>query len=100
MQFYLARNKRPSEKVKIGIDFTSDLNPGDSVVSHSVTAFDQSGADATTAFTETPLLFQNVSTVIIKGGTEGAKYRVFFQGTTAEGEILQHSIAVLVKLNS
>lgn len=99
-QFVLDRKKRPSEEFDIGIDFTNDLDDGDVPISHQVLAFDQSGADASAQFIESPVLAGNTSKVSVKAGSDGMTYRVAFSVLTAAGKSYEHGVIVAVAKTS
>lgn len=100
MQFQLDRRKRPNEKFRIGIDFTGDLEVGDSVASQTITAVDSKGTVVTGTLLASPGFNGNIVSALVQAGTEGMVYRVFFQATTSNGSILQHSVVVPVGLNT
>ena len=92
----LARPKRVAEKFRLRWDFTGDLEALDSISSEAITAKDQTGADATAAFTEMPQHTASTATVTLKAGTPGQAYYVSFQVTTSQGDVFERVALVSV----
>lgn len=98
MRMTLDRKKRPNEKFPIGVDFSNDLEVGDSVITKTVTALDADNAntDVTGTFISTTSLSGNVIGAVIQAGTTGHRYRVIFKATTNLSRTYEHEVLVEV----
>lgn len=96
MQFTLARGKRPDEKFDIEVDFTDDMEDGDTIATATVSAHDEAdpGTDLTATLTENLVDVGLVVGCRIKAGTDGKTYVFRFKVTTANGDILEHDVLV------
>lgn len=89
------RLKRPNEKFSIGIDFTKDLEAGDTVATKTVTAIDTADAqDVSGALIASTSINGNVIGAVIQAGASGRKYRVIFKATTTLARVYEHEILV------
>jgi hypothetical protein len=104
MRFLLLRNKRPSERFAIGIDFAPDLEEGESLVDgFTVKVFEVTSPTAFgTEVTNDMLVAQardgNKISARIQGGTAGKDYAVAFHAPTDQGgDGYEHDILVRVR---
>lgn len=101
-QSVLQRKKRPSERIPLSYDFTKEIAQviNDAASTHAIVALDVNNADVSAGMIESPTLAGGVSKCILKAGTDGQKYRVFFTLTTVSNYVYEHSIVVEVSKNS
>jgi hypothetical protein len=95
MRFTLPRRKRPSERFPIGVDLTNELEVGDTLVTHTITAWD-GVTDVTLTLLEAPTLGPAISSATLKNGVDGKTYRVNFVVNTAAGNEYEHDILISV----
>ena len=92
--------KQPSEIFPIGVDFTPDMESGDTLTTATVTAKNMDTGASSTATVLTGLAGVATSTDIvtqaITGGTDGDWHRVQFKATTTAGRVYEHEIDVRV----
>lgn len=97
MRFTLTGGKRPGEKFPMPPnDFTDRLGVGDSIVSRTITAHEDGGADVTASFIDTSFLTSPYVIVVIKGGTHGKRYLVNVKVHTSLGYDLEDDVMVEV----
>lgn len=92
--------KQNSEKFPIAVDFSTNIESGDSIASKDVSAIIiASSADATATVIDSSLLVStsNIIKAVVKDGTTGTNYKITFKATTTNGYIYEHDVAMLVR---
>ena len=95
--------KSSFEKLPIHVDFGDVLQPGESVSSRLVTAFDSSGTDITSTLVAsgTTAAYGDTSTgitvMLAAAGTDGTDTYVQFKATCSSGAIYGKTVKVRIK---
>lgn len=90
------RYKRPNEIWPLSMSWANDLESGDAVTSHVVTATDGSGADVTGTILSNISLAGTISSAHLRGGRHGGTYLITFLATTGAGLKYQHEVILHV----
>lgn len=90
--------KQPGEIFPIGVDFTADIETGDTIASATVTAknMDTGASSSVLAGLAGVAAATDIVTQTITGGADGDWHRVQFKATTAAGRTYEHEIDVKV----
>lgn len=96
MRFQFQRGKRPSEDLRLFIDFANDVAKvqADTLASVVVKAYDETGLDVTASTTRSPQLDGTISYINFYGGTAGKQYVINMKATTSGGQKYEHDIEV------
>ena len=92
-------NKHASEKLNHEFDFRDELTSGASISSRSVTALDSTGASATSTIVSSSAISGTKVTAVLQAGTSGQTYRVTFQATASDAEVLEKVLVLRVNDN-
>ncbi len=78
--------KQPSERFAIGVDWSARLGEGETLASVTVEARDlRTGLPADVI--ESPGISGSISSVVVKNGTDGGRYRITLRVTTSSGSV-------------
>lgn len=97
------RQMRPTEKIRLSMDFTNDVGTGgDSPLTPvtSAAAQDDPGTDLSGSLLVGQGLVGNVLSVTLQNPPGGHTYLVLFRITTASGFIYEHDVALPVHLDA
>ncbi len=102
MQFTLDRGKRPDEKFTLEIDFTDDMETGDTVATETVTAFDEAdpATDLSATLVENVVQASGIVGARMKAGADGHTYVLRFEATTTGGDVFEHDVIVPVSITA
>lgn len=93
--------KQPFEAHTLEVDFSGKLDADDSLIvgNSTVTALDSNGDDVSASIVEAGSLAVSGLSLFarVKGGTDGAKYKITFRTTSNKGEKVEHDIDLIIR---
>ena len=89
--------KQPYEEFTIKADFGNNFTTGEPIDTKTVTAVDQSGADATsTVIDSSAIVGDDQVSAVVKAGTDGNVYTITFRCVTSEGHKWELDVYMVV----
>ena len=89
--------KQPSEEFTIAVDFSGDLDTGETLDSAVVTATDSTGADVTSTIVASDAVSGNAWAVRVRAGTAGQDYKITVVATTSDSQVYEHEVTMRVR---
>jgi len=90
--------KRTATKVRRAVDFSGEMETGDTVATVSVTAKDSAGVDVSTSLISAPAASgTKVLWTLNAWGTVGESYYIRAVATTTEGDILPKVLRLIIE---
>ena len=91
-------SKSPIEKFPVVFGFSTDLGPGETVVSVVVTCINEAtGVDSATEIVDSNVIASPDVTVVLKGGTEGDEHAIQCLATTSHGNHYDRDLKLVVE---
>ena len=89
--------KQPSEEFTIALDFSGDLDTGETLSSAVVTATDSAGTDVTATIVVSDAVSGDTWAVRVQAGTAGSDYKITVVVTTSTGQVYEHEVMMRVR---
>mgnify|MGYP005844759495 CR=1 FL=1 len=90
--------KQPSEEFTVALDFSGDLETGETVASKTVTASDiADGSDQTAAVIVSSSIDGTKVRVRVRAGTDGHDYKITATVTTNLSQVYEHEVTMRVR---
>ncbi len=91
-------HKQPAEKRTIAVEFSADLDTGETLSTSTVTATDEATGQSASAILNGTAVISGTKVVQgIQAGTDGGRYLVHFQVSTSAGGVIEHEVRVAVE---
>ena len=89
--------KQPSEEFTIAVDFSGDLDTGETLDSAVVTATDSAGTDVTSTIVASDAVSGSTWAVRVRAGTAGQDYKITVTATTSDSQVYEHEVTMRVR---
>ena len=88
--------KQPSEIIPISVDFSKLVDTNETILTVSVTAYDNANQDVTTHIIDAYEIETSLIKIVVKNGMNAKKYKITVLVTTSEGNKYEEDVFMYV----